>query len=144
MGSFITFEDSKALEAKHPIAATLKEGVIVLNIISNRKSVSHGFFEKLFSILDAHGIVVDLISTTQVQISMAISNNDMAARPLEPIIRELSIHGDVDVSRDLAILSLVGKDMKRSVGVASKMFNILAKNSVNIHMISQGIFYSLF
>ena len=44
----------------------------------------------------------------------------------------------VDVSRDLAILSLVGNDMKRSVGVASKMFTVLAKHSINIHMISQG------
>lgn len=143
MGSYITFENSKLLQSKRPTAVTLKEGVIVLNVISNRKSVSHGFFEKLFSILDAHGIVVDLISTSQVQISMAISSNDMTACPLERAIRELSLYGDVDVSRDLAILSLVGKDMKRSVGVASKMFNILAKNSINIHMISQGNFMSL-
>ena len=75
---------------------------------------------------------------------MAITKNDMTANPLECAIRELLLSGDVDVSRDLAILSLVGKDMKRSVGIASKMFNILAQNSVNIHMISQGTIYSLF
>ena len=40
----------------------------------------------------------------------------------------------VDVSRDLAILSLVGNDMKRSVGVASKMFTVLAYHSVNKHI----------
>jgi aspartate kinase len=143
MGSLTTVADEK-IKSKRPIAATLKEGIIVLNVISNRKSVSHGFFEKMFSILDAHGIVVDLISTSQVQISMAITNNDMTANPLERAISELSLYGDVDVSRNLAILSLVGKDMKRSVGVASKMFNILAQNSVNIHMISQGTICPLF
>ena len=143
MGSLTAAADDK-IQSKRPIAATLKEGIIVLNVISNRKSVSHGFFEKIFSILDDNGIVVDLISTSQVQISMAITKNDMTANPLECAIRELSLYGDVDVSRDLAILSLVGKDMKRSVGIASKMFNILAQNSVNIHMISQGTIYSLF
>lgn len=114
--------------------------MIVLNVISNRKSVSHGFFEKIFSILDAHGIVVDLISTSQVQISMAITTNIMTADSLERAISELSLYGVVDISKDLAILSLVGKDMRKSVGVASKMFNVLAKNSINIHMISQGSF----
>ena len=41
---------------KHPTAVTIKEGVVVVNILSNRKSVSHGFFEKIFSTLDQHGI----------------------------------------------------------------------------------------
>ena len=68
MGSLTAAADDK-IQSKRPIAATLKEGIIVLNVISNRKSVSHGFFKKIFSILDDNGIVVDLISTSQVQIS---------------------------------------------------------------------------
>ena len=86
---------------------------------------------------------MDLISTSQVQISMAITANTLNRGPLENAISELSLYGEVDVSKDLAILSLVGKDMKRSVGIASKMFNVLARNSINIHMISQGIFWQL-
>jgi aspartate kinase len=38
----------------------------------------------------------------------------------------------------MAILSLVGKNMRNMVGVSSKMFTTLALNEINIEMISQG------
>jgi aspartate kinase len=44
----------------------------------------------------------------------------------------------VDVIKDLAILSLVGKQMKNLVGIAGMMFSTLASAGVNIEMISQG------
>ena len=40
--------------------------------------------------------------------------------------------------KDMAILSLVGSQMRHLVGIASKMFSVLAKHHVNIEMISQG------
>ena len=122
---------------KHPTAVTIKEGVTVVNVLSNRKSVSHGFFEKIFSILDTHGIIVDLISTSQVNISMALGPHVRSSR-LEAAIQDLKKYGMVDVSRDLAILSLVGKEMRNMVGIASRMFSTLAEHSVNLEMISQG------
>ena len=127
--------------SKHPIAVTLKEGVLVLNVLSNRKFASHGFFEKIFSILDAHGIIVDLISTSQVQISMAISCHALTEGVLERAIADLSKYGAIDTSNNLAILSLVGKDMRNSVGIASKMFSTLSRHAINIDMISQGNYY---
>lgn len=51
---------------KLPTACTIKTDCIVLNIQSNRKSVSHGFLASIFGILDRAGVVVDLISTSQV------------------------------------------------------------------------------
>lgn len=122
---------------KHPTAVTIKEGVTVVNVLSNRKSVSHGFFEKIFSILDTHGIIVDLISTSQVNISMALGPHVRSSR-LDAAIQDLKKYGTVDVSRDLAILSLVGKEMRNMVGIASRMFSTLAEHSVNLEMISQG------
>ena len=47
-------------------AITIKNNVICLNVRSNRKSVSHGFLAKIFSTLDRFGVVVDLISTSEV------------------------------------------------------------------------------
>ena len=51
---------------------------------------------------------------------------------------ELEECGDVSVLSDMAILSLVGADMKDMVGVAGKMFSTLGEHNVNIEMISQG------
>ena len=57
-----------------PTAVTIKERIVVLNVQSNRKSVSHGFLAGIFGTLDRFGIVVDLISTSEVFVSMAIED----------------------------------------------------------------------
>jgi aspartate kinase len=44
----------------------------------------------------------------------------------------------VDVIRNQAILSLVGKEMRNMVGISARMFDSLARNEINIEMISQG------
>ncbi|ORX74804.1 aspartate kinase [Linderina pennispora] len=125
------------LSRRHPTAVTIKDDIIVLNIHSNRKSVSHGFFARIFSILDKYGVSVDLISTSEVHVSMALSAS-VIERNLQPAIQELSRLGTVDIMRNMAILSLVGKQMRNMVGIAGSMFQTLAKAGVNIEMISQG------
>ncbi|PIA18064.1 aspartate kinase [Coemansia reversa NRRL 1564] len=125
------------LSRRHPTAVTIKDEITVLNIHSNRKSVSHGFFARIFSILDKYGITVDLISTSEVHVSMALSDS-VVERNLGEAIHELSSLGAVDKLQNMAILSLVGKQMRNMVGIAGSMFQTLAKSGVNIEMISQG------
>jgi aspartate kinase len=57
---------------------------------------------------------------------------------LRDLVDDLKRHGTVDVVKEMAILSLVGKQMKHLVGIAGKMFSTLASVGVNIEMISQG------
>ncbi|KAJ2159452.1 Aspartokinase [Coemansia sp. RSA 552] len=125
------------LSRRHPTAVTIKDEITVINIHSNRKSVSHGFFARIFSILDKYGVTVDLISTSEVHVSMALSDS-VIERNLQPAIQELSSLGAVDILQNMAILSLVGKQMRNMVGIAGSMFQTLAKSGVNIEMISQG------
>ena len=44
----------------------------------------------------------------------------------------------MDLIPEMAILSLVGKQMKNMIGIAGKMFSTLGENNINIEMISQG------
>lgn len=118
-------------------AVTIKENMIILNVHSNRISVSHGFFAEIFMTLDKYGIVVDLISTSEVHISMAL-NPKVTPEILQNAISDLKIYGNVDVKYNMAILSLVGKNMRNMVGIANRMFHTLSVNKVNIEMISQG------
>ncbi|KAG6850076.1 hypothetical protein H0H93_001426 [Arthromyces matolae] len=120
-----------------PTAVTIKENIVVLNVNSNRKSVSHGFLAGIFSTLDQYNVVVDLISTSEVHVSMAIEDG-LAKKVLDRLLKELRKSGTVSVHRDMAILSLVGKEMRNMVGIAGKMFTTLAQGNVNIEMISQG------
>ena len=57
---------------------------------------------------------------------------------LDRLHKDLEKIGDITVSKDMAILSLVGKNMRHAVGCAGMMFTALAKAGINIEMISQG------
>lgn len=88
-----------ALQAKRkklPTAVTIKERITVLNVHSNRKSVSHGFFARIFGTLDRFGVVVDLISTSEVHVSMAIEDN-LGKRMLDRLVKELEKSGTVSI-----------------------------------------------
>lgn len=82
------------LSRKHPTAVTVKDKICVLNVHSNRKNVSHGFLAKIFMALDEHNIVVDLISTSEVHVSMALSS-DVDQNSLEKAIDDLEKLGTV-------------------------------------------------
>ena len=84
------------LSRKYPTAVTIKDHVIVLNVHSNRKSVSHGFFAKIFSTLDRYGVVVDLISTSEVHVSMALGE-DNTDKDLDIVIADLLAVGRVSI-----------------------------------------------
>ncbi|KAF7513458.1 hypothetical protein GJ744_008752 [Endocarpon pusillum] len=135
---------------KRPTAVTLKHKILVMNVHSNKRSLSHGFFAKIFSILDKWRLSIDLISTSEVHVSMALHSEapvyngggddeyQIVNQDLRGAIEELRVYGTVDITPEMAILSLVGKQMKNMMGVAGKMFSTLGENNVNIEMISQG------
>jgi aspartate kinase len=132
-----------------PTAITIKHKILVLNVHSNKRSLSHGFFANIFTVLDKWKLSVDLISTSEVHVSMALhsesafvnggeDDQDIVDTSLRGAIQDLAQYGTVDVLDGMAILSLVGKQMKNMTGIAGKMFSVLGENNVNIEMISQG------
>ena len=136
---------------KRPTALTIKHKILVINVHSNKRTLSHGFFAKIFSTLDKWRLSIDLISTSEVHVSMALhsesalvtetdddNDREIVDYDLRGAIEELKGYGKVDIMDGMAILSLVGKQMKNMVGIAGKMFSTLGENDVNIEMISQG------
>jgi aspartate kinase len=136
-GTMERFSGFGAPHRRLPTAVTIKEGIVVLNVNSNRKSVSHGFLAGLFRTLDKFGVVVDLVSTSEVHVSMAIEDH-LERRTFERLLKELRKSGTVSVHEDMAILSLVGRQMRHMVGIAGRMFSTLAQGNINMEMISQG------
>ena len=135
---------------KRPTAVTLKNRILVMNIHSNKRSLSHGFFARIFSTLEKWRLSVDVISTSEVNISMALHSEtpmytgggddeyQIVDQDLRGAIDELQEFGTVDIIPDMAIVSLVGRQMKNMVGIAGKMFSTLGDGNVNLEMISQG------
>lgn len=85
---------SDQLARRGPTAITIKDNILVLSIRSNRKTISHGFFARIFGTLDRYGVVVDLISTSEVHVSMAI-NGDIRSSVMDRIVKDLQIVGEV-------------------------------------------------
>ncbi|KAL8404158.1 hypothetical protein RB594_009137 [Gaeumannomyces avenae] len=123
---------------QRPTAVTIKDNISVINVHSNKRSIAHGFFARVFSILDQNQVSVDLISTSEVHVSMAIHAARDEAGNFDQARAQLGECGDVSVLHDMAILSLVGADMKNMRGIAGSMFSTLGEHNVNIEMISQG------
>lgn len=147
---FRTRSFSLAQRPKRPTAVTIKHKILVINVHSNKRSLSHGFFAGIFSVLDRWRLSIDLISTSEVHVSMALHSElpllngvgrddfQVIDEDLKGALRDLQKYGTVDIIPEMAILSLVGKQMKNMIGVAGRMFTTLGENNVNIEMISQG------
>ena len=135
---------------KRPTAVTIKHNVIVLNVHSNKRTRAHGFLMNIFSILDRWHLSVDLISSSEVHVSMALHSESallsgggedeykIMDQDLRGAITELSSLGMIDIVPDMAIVSLVGKQLKNMIGISGRFFSVLGDNNINIEMISQG------
>ncbi|KAK4695887.1 aspartate kinase, partial [Lecanoromycetidae sp. Uapishka_2] len=134
---------------KRPTAVTAKNKILVINVHSNKRSFSHGYFAGIFSILDKWRMSVDLVSSTETNISLAfhchrefVRGKDEEKRivdaDLQGAVHELTELGEVNLVDDMAIISLVGKDLKNMIGIAGKMTTVLGENGINIEMITQG------
>ncbi|CAI7671687.1 unnamed protein product [Penicillium pancosmium] len=147
---FRTRSPSLMQKPKRPTAVTIKHKILVINVHSNKRSLSHGFFAGIFSVLDKWRLSIDLISTSEVHVSMALHSEapllngngrdeyQVIDDDLKGALNDLGKYGTVDIIPEMAILSLVGKQMKNMIGVAGRMFTTLGENNVNIEMISQG------
>ncbi|PJF16941.1 Aspartate kinase [Paramicrosporidium saccamoebae] len=125
---------SKCCTDESAVAVTLKEGISILNITSRLVTAPQLFFAEIFTLLNQHGVIVDLISTSRVNLSMAIPADHLS----DALIRDLQKIGIVSRSDGLSILSLIGQAMRRRIGISAQMFTTLAATGVNIEMISQG------
>lgn len=139
-----------AKRPKRPTAVTIKHDIILLNVRSNKRTRAYGFLMGIFSILDRWHLSVDLISSSEVLVSMALQNdssqlsnagdhgNLVLQRELRGAVNDLKRFGNVDLIPGMAIVSLVGMELKNMIGISGKFFTVLGENNINIEMISQG------
>ncbi|KAK0635676.1 aspartokinase-like protein [Bombardia bombarda] len=131
-------DPTRRRKPRRPTAVTIKNKISIINIHSNKRSIAHTFLARVFQILNQHRISVDLISTSEVHVSIAVHTGNTELNTFDLAVGDLRDCGDVSVLHDMAILSLVGAEMKNMPGIAGKMFSTLGNHHVNIEMISQG------
>ncbi len=109
-----------------------KEGITLINIVSTRMFMAHGFLENVFDVFYKYKTVVHTVATSEVSISVTVDN----VKFLPHIVKELRAFATVTTSDRKAIVCVVGENLKNSPGVAAKVLNAIS--DINVNMISQG------
>ena len=120
------------------ITLNKREAKITICNVPDRPGVA----AKLFKKLSEEGINVDMIvqnvsHTRSTDISFTVSKADThKAMKITRMVAANIKAGEVLQDDDIARVSIVGVGMKSNPGVAAKMFEVLAKDKINIEMIS--------
>jgi aspartate kinase len=109
-----------------------KKKLTIIDIVASRMLMSHGYLKNVFDVLDKHRCVVDMVSTSEVSISLTVDSNDR----LPEVVEELSKIADVKMEGNKALICMVGEDIRGHNGIAGQVFT--AVSHVNVRMISQG------
>ena len=109
-----------------------KRNITLVNIVSTRMLMAHGFLRKIFEVFDRYETPVDMLATSEVSVSLTIDNT----RALTAIREQLEQFADVSIEDNLAIVCLVGENIRRSPDVAARAFTAL--KDIPTHMLSQG------
>jgi aspartate kinase len=129
-GTSITAQTARTDVAVKSIS--YKSGITVLNISSTRMLGSYGFMKKIFDIFNDHSTSVDLVTTSEVSVSLSIEHSP----DLTGLLQQLEEFGSVTIQEHRAIVCIVGENIKRERGLAARIFGRLL--DVPIDMISQG------
>ena len=113
-------------------AVAAKDGITVVKVKSGRMLLAYGFLTKVFQIFQHYETPIDMITTSEVAVSVTI---DDASR-LRKIVEELKALGDVEVSKNMTIVCLVGHNIMSQKGYIKKVFEAL--NDFALRMISYG------
>lgn len=124
--------------AENPSTATsiaYKERQSVLVLRTTRMFGQAGFLARVFGVLGRHRVDVDMVSTSEVSISL--TSADRAA--LEAALPELEALGSCEMHHDKTILVVVGQHLPQRPGIGAKVLQAIAGAGVNVEMISYGM-----
>jgi aspartate kinase len=113
-------------------AVAAKDGITAIKIRSYRMLNAYGFLKNVFEIFEFFKTPIDMISTSEVSVSVTIDNT----KHLIEIVNELKEYGEVEVDTELTIACIVGDMIAEEAGFATKVFSALQE--IPIRMISYG------
>jgi aspartate kinase len=129
-GTRITAQAPKCRNFFKAIAA--KKRITIVEVAAPRMLLAHGFLRSIFEAFDRHRIAVDVVSTSEVSVSLTVDSNES----IPALAADLAKLADVKYEGRKAIVCVVGENVRNTPGIAARVFNEV--KDVNIRMISQG------
>jgi aspartate kinase len=109
-----------------------KKGITVLHITSARMLGAYGFLRTLFEVFERHRTIIDIVTTSEVSVSLSLEDTSMVDR----IVEDLRPIAAVKVETNLAVVCIVGEELRYTSGIAARIFSTLG--DINVLLISQG------
>ncbi|TBW29156.1 aspartate kinase [Gramella sp. KN1008] len=122
---------SALAERKGLKAISAKDDITAIKIKSNRMLMAHGFLKKIFEVFDKYETAIDMITTSEIAISLTIDN----IRNLDHIVTDLEQYGEISIDYSHSIICVVGEGLIEEKNT-SRLFEIL--QDVPVRMISYG------
>ncbi|HZQ68684.1 MAG TPA: lysine-sensitive aspartokinase 3 [Terriglobales bacterium] len=113
-------------------AIAAKKRITIVDVAAPRMLLAHGFLKAIFEAFDRHRVPVDVVSTSEVSVSLTVDSNES----IPALAADLAKLADVKYEGRKAIVCLVGENLREIPGIAAKVFGELS--DVKIRMISQG------
>ena len=113
-------------------AVAAKDNITAVKIKSSRMLLATGCLRKIFEIFESYQTPIDMITTSEVGVSMSIDNNTH----LDEIVNELKKYGTVTVDTDMCIICVVGDLDWNNLGFESQALD--AMKNIPVRMISYG------
>ena len=129
-GTTITARAPKCRNTFKAIAA--KKRITIVDVVAARMLMAHGFLRSIFEVFDRHRCPVDVVSTSEVSVSLTVDSNEA----IPAIAADLAKIADVKYEGRKAIVCLVGENLRGTNGIAAQVFSAIA--DINVRMISQG------
>lgn len=113
-------------------AVAAKDGIIAIKIKSSRMLLAYGFLRKIFEVFEKYRTPIDMITTSEVAVSVTIDNS----AHLKAILKELEPFGSVEIDKDQTIISVVGNEISQTSNIMKKLFESIV--NIPVRMVSYG------
>ena len=113
-------------------AVAAKDGITAIKIKSSRMLLAYGFLRKVFEVFEKYRTSIDMITTSEVAVSVTIDNDIYLAE----ITRELEVFGTVEIDTNQTIVSIVGNEITETQDIMQKLFESIS--TIPVRMVSYG------
>lgn len=113
-------------------AVAAKDNIIAIRIKSSRMLLAYGFLRKIFEVFEKYRTPIDMITTSEVAVSLTIDN----ATYLREILKELEPFGTIEVDQNQVIISVVGNEISQTEAMVKKLFGSIM--NIPVRMVSYG------
>jgi aspartate kinase len=129
-GTVITREPGRRERTVTSIA--YKESQSILTVRSEHMFAHSGFLARLFEATTRRGLVVDMVTTSEVSVSISASDTDL----LRAVASDIEHLGSCRIDTQKTILAVVGHHLPTQAGAAAHITSAVADAGVNIEMLS--------